>query len=139
MGLLVDFLASAALDNVFTEEHTSEQLLEKLSARPDCTPAVGLFLRHTSMTKLLNLTVTDLLAGRRSAEKMAAYGVNYYQQKYMDRPLFERVSTVVCEAQAWDDMSERADAVVADVKQGQGRYYREALLAGAAIGDAIIG
>lgn len=137
MGLLVHFLSNVALDNVFTEEHTSEQLLEKLSTRPDCTPAIEMFLRHTSMTNLLNLTVTDLLAGRRSAEKLAAYGVNYYQQKYMERPLAERVATVLREAQCWDDIRERADAVVDGAKSGYGRYYQEAIPVGAVIGKAI--
>jgi hypothetical protein len=139
MGPLTQFLAAANEDRVFEGDHTSEQLLETLYARPDCTPSTQIFLRHSSMVALLNLTVTDLLAGRRSAERLATFGVSYYQQKSMDRPFASRFETVMREAGFWDELAERADAVAAYAKRGVGRYYQEALPAGYAIAKAIIG
>jgi hypothetical protein len=139
MRPLTEFLTAAHEDRVFEGDHTSEQLLETLYARPNCTPSTQTFLRHSSMVALLNLTVTDLLAGRRSAERLASYGVSYYQQKSMDRPFASRFETVMREARFWDDLAERADAVVAGAKHGYGRYYQEALPQGEAIGKAIIG
>lgn len=138
MRPLTEFLTAANEDRVFEGDHTSEELLETLSARPDCTPSTQTFLRHSSMVALLNLTVTDLLAGRRSAEKLATIGVNYYQQKSMDRSFASRFETVMREAGFWDDLAARADAVVTGAKRGYGRYYQEAIPVGAVIGKAIL-
>lgn len=111
MGPLIKFLAFAFQDGAMNGEHSAEELLAKLSAREDCSEPIKTFLRHSSKHTLLNLSVCELLSGKRSVEKQEAFGLNWLQEKCLSRSLPDRVEHVMKEARYWDDLREAAGAV----------------------------
>lgn len=115
MGSILKFLTLATADGVFNEEHTSEQLLEKLQTRENCDDRIVLFLRHMSKTALLNLTVLEMLSGQRSAAKMESYGLDHLQRRSLARSTDDRVAVVMREGRYWDDELAKAQAVRASV------------------------
>lgn len=102
MDPLVKFLAFAFQDGAFKGEHTPEELLEKLSAREDCTQPIKTFLGHSSKHGLLNLTVCEMLSGKRSQQNRKHFGLNYLQEKCLARSMPDRVEVVMRVAREWD-------------------------------------
>lgn len=113
MDSLIKFLAFAFQDGALHGEHTAEELLTKLSAREDCSEDTVTFLRHTAKHGLLNLSVCELLSGKRSAAKMESYGLNWLQEKMLNRSLPDRVEQVMKEARYWDHQRTQAGHAVA--------------------------
>ena len=113
MGKLVEFLAVAFQEGVFQWEYTPEQLLETLKIRPSCDEYTIHFLKHTSKTALLNLTVVEILAGKRSAAKMDSYGLDWLQAKVLAAATDVRVARIVREAQYWDHLASQSTAQAA--------------------------
>jgi hypothetical protein len=110
---LVQFLTTVFTEGVFHEEHTAEELLEKLKARPDCSEDTITFLNHAAKTGLLNLNVCELLSGKRSEVKRAAFGLDYLQAKCLAWPVENRVAQVIKEAKWWDHQRTQAGYAVA--------------------------
>ncbi|BDD79757.1 hypothetical protein [Burkholderia phage FLC9] len=110
MGPLIQFLTNAFTDHVFAEEHTAEQLYEKLTARPDCATPIATYLRHSDKVSLLNLSVVEVLSGQRTREKEDTFGLDYLQKKVLARPVTERIEVIMRHARTWDDLRERAAA-----------------------------
>lgn len=102
MDSLVQFLTTVFTEGVFHEEHTAEELLEKLKARLDCSEDTVSFLNHAAKTGLLNLNVCELLSGKRSEAKQKAFGLDYLQEKCLAWPVEQRVAQVIKEAKYWD-------------------------------------
>jgi hypothetical protein len=107
---LIKFLAFAFQDGAFEGEHSAEELLAKLSSREDCSEDTVTFLRHSAKTGLLNLSVCEILSGKRSEAKREAFGLDYLQAKLLVRSLPDRVEHVMREARQWEHLRNTAAA-----------------------------
>lgn len=106
MGDITKFITEAFDGGFFVgvSDRTPEKLLEQLNAEAGDRDRIKTFMAHASKTAFLNLTVTEVIAGKCKQSKLDSYGMDYLQQKLLALPFPDRLAKVIREAQYWDHL-----------------------------------